>query len=338
MRQRGAGTGSFVWMGGYDSGLKQAADRISEMLVLLPQSVNTFQLKLYDEKGTLLEVAIPEIAIVQGKFSIYGQPLPQDICLEVDDLENRVTHLEVIFERNGILPMRKFITKTLSRTITKGSDDQLLINVLEGSRYGSPQASLPIGIVCFSGRQLSTDLVKGCDIDLTFEISESRDITVTVYIGMIDQEIRQAFSPSSRAVNVARMRQEVDFLSRLGRRQLDKVLHKELYEEGAILQEALTELDGMRRKLNKISDDDVTDTKYQLDDQKRRLARVIEQAERGGRVLTLKEEYYSKKERYREMLEQTGNQELMKRLEGMNADEKEWINEGQRQFSAMEDR
>jgi molecular chaperone DnaK len=312
--------------GGYDSGLKKAADRISEMLVLLPQSVNTFQLKLYDEKGALLEVAIPEIAIVQGKFSIYGQPLPQDICLEVDDLENRVTHLEVIFERNGILPMRKFITKTLSRTITKGSDDQLLINVLEGSRYGSPQASLPIGIVCISGRQLSTDLVKGCDIDLTFEISESRDITVTVYIGMIDQEIRQAFSPSSRAVNVARMRQEVDFLSRLGRRQLDKVLHKELYEEGAILQEALTELDGMRRKLNKISDDDVTDTKYQLDDQKRRLARVIEQAERGGRVLALKEEYYSKKEGYREMLEQTGNQELMKRLEGMNADEKEWIN------------
>ncbi|HET6255460.1 MAG TPA: Hsp70 family protein [Puia sp.] len=318
--------------GGYDSGLKQVADRISEMLVLLPQSVNTFQLKLYDEKGALLAAQIPEIVIVQGKFSIYGQPLPQDICLEVDDLENKVTHLEVIFERNGILPMRKFVTKTLSRTITKGSEDQLLINVLEGSRYGSPQASLPIGIVTISGKKLNTDLVKGCDIDLTFEISESRDITVTVYIAMIDEEIRQAFSPSSRTVNVTRMRQEVDFLNRLARRQLDKVLQNELYEEGAVLQAALSELEEMRRKLNKISDDDVTDTKYQMDDQKRKLARTIEQAERGGRMLALKEEYYWKKEQYREMLEQTGNQELLKRLESLNADEKEWINEASASF------
>jgi molecular chaperone DnaK len=313
--------------GGFDSGLKAAGDRISEMLLLLPQSVNTFQLKLYDEKGALLAAEIPEIMIVQGKYSIHGQPLPQDICLEVDDLENNVTHLEVIFERNALLPMRKFVTKTLSRTIPKGSDDQLLINVLEGSRYGSPQSSLPIGIICISGKQLKADLVKGCDIDLTFEISESRDITVTAYIGMVDAEFRQAFSPSSRTVNIARMRQEVDYLCRVSRRQLDKVLEKELYEEGVILQGALAELEIIRKKLNKLSDDDVTDSKYQLDDQKRKLARTIDQAERGGRVLALKEEYFSKKERYRQMVERAGNQELLGQLDRMHADEKDWINE-----------
>jgi molecular chaperone DnaK len=318
--------------GGYDSGLKPVAERISEMLVLLPNTMNTFQLKLYDEKGGLLDVEVPEISIVQGMYSIYGQPLPNDICLEVDDTDNNVTHLEVIFERNTILPIRKSVTKTLSRTIAKGSDDQLLINVLEGSRYSSPQSNLPIGIISISGRQLKTDLVKGCDIDLSFEITESRDITVTVYISMIDEEFRQAFSPSSRTVNVSRMKEEVDYLYRVSQRQLDRLLQKELYEEGAALQQAMNELDTIRQKLKKISDDDVTDTKYQLDDQKRKLAKVIDASERGGKILVLKEEYFAKKERYRELLAQSGNPELLMRLEALGKEENEWMSHCSAQF------
>ena len=318
--------------GGYDSGLKPVAERISEMLVLLPNTMNTFQLKLYDEKGGLLDVEVPEIGIVQGMYSIYGQPLPNDICLEVDDTDNNVTHLEVIFERNTILPIRKSVTKTLSRTIAKGSDDQLLINVLEGSRYSSPQSNLPIGIISISGRQLKTDLVKGCDIDLSFEITESRDITVTAYISMIDEEFRQAFSPSSRTVNVSRMKEEVDYLYRVSQRQLDRLLQKELYEEGTVLQQAMNELDTIRQKLKKISDDDVTDTKYQLDDQKRKLAKVVDASERGGKILVLKEEYFAKKERYKELLAQSGNQELLKRLEALGKEENEWMSHCSAQF------
>jgi molecular chaperone DnaK len=318
--------------GGYDSGLKPVAERISEMLVLLPNTMNTFQLRLYDEKGGLLDVEVPEIGIVHGMYSIYGQPLPNDICLEVDDTDNNVTHLEVIFERNTILPIRKSVTKTLSRTIAKGSDDQLLINVLEGSRYSLPQSNLPIGIISISGRQLSTDLVKGCDIDLSFEITESRDITVTAYISMIDEEFRQAFSPSSRTVNVARMREEVDYLYRVSQRQLDNLLQRELYEEGAALQRAMSELETIRQKLRKISEDDVTDTKYQLDDQKRKLAKVIDISERGGKILVLKEEYFGKKERYRELLAQSGNSELLKRLEALGKEENEWMSHCSAQF------
>jgi molecular chaperone DnaK len=318
--------------GGYDSGLKPVAERISEMLVLLPNTMNTFQLKLYDEKGELLDVEVPEIGIVQGMYSIYGQPLPNDICLEVDDTDNNITHLEVIFERNTILPIRKSVTKTLSRTIAKGSDDQLLINVLEGSRYSSPQSNLPIGIISISGRQLKTDLVKGCDIDLSFEITESRDITVTAYISMIDEEFSQAFSPSSRTVNVSRMKEEVDYLYRVSQRQLDRLLQKELYEEGAALQQAMNELDTIRQKLKNISDDDVTDTKYQLDDQKRKLAKVVDASERGGKILMLKEEYFEKKERYKELLAQSANQELLKRLESLGKEENEWMSHCSAQF------
>ena len=318
--------------GGFDSGLKKVSERISEMLVLIPNTQNVFQLKLYDDKGMPLDVAIPDITIVQGKFSIYGQPLPNDICLEVDDVDNNTTQLEVIFERNAILPIRKSITKTLSRTIVKGSDDQLLINVLEGSRYASPPSNLPIGIVSIAGKDLASDLIKGADVDLTFEISESRDITVTAYISMIDAEFSQVFNPSVRSVNTTRIAEEADYLYRVGRRQLDNLLAKEKYEESAILQQAMDDLVVLQRKLRGLSADDVTDVKYQLDDQKRKLAQVVDAAERGDRILEMKEEYFEKKQSYEFMLDQSNDAILKKKFDAISQEENEWINQCSAQF------
>jgi molecular chaperone DnaK len=318
--------------GGFDSGLKPAKERISEMLVLLPNSLNVFHLRLFDEKGSPVLADIPEIAIVQGRFSIHGQPLPNDICLEVDDTENKITHLEVIFERNTILPIRKTITKTLSRTITRGSNEQLLINILEGSRYSAPQTNLPIGIISITGKSLHADLVKGCDIDLSFEISESRDITVTAYISMIDKEYREVFSPSQRTVNLSRLKEEIDFLLRTAMGQLNKLLEKENYEAGAELQQAVQELEAMQKQLRSIGAKDVTDTKFQLEDKKRKIAQVIESASRGEMHLQLREQYFDKKEAYRELLAASGQPDLLKRFEALGAEEAEWINTSSTQY------
>ncbi len=318
--------------GGFDSGLKAVTERISEMLVLLPNSLNVFHLRLFDGKGTPIPADIPEIAIVQGRFSIHGQPLPNDICLEVDDTENKITHLEVIFERNTILPIRKTITKTLSRTIARGSNEQLLINILEGSRYSAPQANLPIGIISITGKSLNADLVKGCDIDLSFEISESRDITVTAYISMIDKEYREVFSPSQRTVNLARLKEEIDFLYRTATGQLNKLLDKENYEEGAELQQAIQELEAMQKQLRSIGAKDVTDSKFQLDDRKRKVAEIIESMSRGEMHLQLREQYFDKKEFYRKLLAESGQSELLKRFEALGTEEAEWINSASTQY------
>ena len=318
--------------GGFDSGLKPLAERISEMLVLLPNTLNVFKLRLFDVKGTPIPVHLPDIAIVQGKFSIHGQPLPNDICLEVDDVDGRVTQLEVIFQRNAILPLRRNITKVLSRTIAKGSDDQLLINVLEGSRYGSVQANLPIGIISISGRDLETDLIKGCDIELSFEISESRDITVMAYIPMIDHEYKEVFNPSARAVNLTRLKEEVDFLRRSASGGLNYLVSTERYEESAVLQEAIDELDTMHKKLLSLHSKDVTDVKFQLDDQKRKIAQVIESAAKGETQIRLSEQYFARKEYYRELLAASNQPELLKKFDQMNEDEKEWINSASTQF------
>jgi molecular chaperone DnaK len=318
--------------GGFDSGSKPLGERISEMLPLLPNTANVFRLRLFEANGMPIPTDLPDITIVQGKFSIHGQPLPNDICLEVDDTYNKVTQLEVIFQRNAILPLKKTTVKVLSRTIAKGSDDQLLINVLEGSRYSAPQTNLPIGFIGISGKDLQTDLIKGCDIELSFEISESRDITVMAYIPMIDQEYKEVFNPSSRAVNLERLKEEVDFLRRSANSQLNHLLDNERYEEGALLQQAIGDLDAIKSKLRSIGPKDVTDLKFQLDDQKRKIAQTIESVEKGETQTLLREQYFEKKEDYRELLATAGEPELLKKFDQMIAGEHEWINSASTQF------
>ena len=321
--------------GGFDSGLKPLNARISEMLVLLPNTLNVFKLRLFDAKGVPIPGDLPDIAIVQGKFSIHGQPLPNDICLEVDDVDSKGTGLEVIFERNAILPLKKNITKVLSRTIVKGSDDQLLINVLEGSRYSAPQANLPIGIIGISGKDLKIDLVKGCDIELSFEISESRDITVMAYIPMLDQEYKEVFNPSVRAVNLVRLKEEIDFLKRSANGVLNTLISNERFEEGAALQEAIDELNSMGKKLKTLSPTDVTDVKFQLDDRKRKIAQAVESATRGEKQVHLLEEYFGKKEYYRELLEKANQVGMLQKFDAMSAEESEWIGTASSQFLRM---
>lgn len=311
--------------GGYDSGIKPAAARISEMLILLPDTLNIFRLKFYDARQNPLPANVPEIAIMQGKFSIYGQPLPNDICLEVDDLYNNITQLEVIFERNALLPLKKNITKTLSRTIAKGSQDEVLINILEGSRYASPQSNLPIGIISIKGTDIGADLIKGCDIELSFEISESRDITITAYISLLDKEYRQVFSPSVRTVHISRLEEEVDYLARVAERRLGEMIKNEQYEQGAVLQDAVNQLGQISRQLKKLKEDDVTDAKYQLDDQKRKLALVIDAAGKEQRVLKLKEEYYWFRENCKWLLSKISNPPLHKKFDDITAAENEWL-------------
>jgi molecular chaperone DnaK len=311
--------------GGYDSGIKNVTERISEMLNLLPDTTNFFKLKFFDATQNILPSNEEDIVIVQGKFSIDGQPLPHDICIEVDDDDTKTTFLEVVFERNTLLPIKKSITKTLSRSILKGSSDQLLINVLEGSRFGSPQANLPIGLISIKGTELTRDLIKGCDIDLTFEISESRDITIKAYISLTDQEYAQVFNPSVRAVNTSRLKEEIDYLIRQGQRNQEELTRNERYEESAVLQQSISELNQLLKKIEQLNADDVTDARYQADELKRKYASIIENAGKGPLVIKLKEDYFGSKSLCEYYMQQSANPQLKKRFEEIVNSEPEWL-------------
>ena len=52
-----------------------------------------------NEKNNPINVNVAPIGITQGRYNVVGQPLPNDICIEIDDIETGATVLEVIFEK-----------------------------------------------------------------------------------------------------------------------------------------------------------------------------------------------------------------------------------------------
>jgi molecular chaperone DnaK len=136
--------------GGYDSGLKQLSKRISEDLPLQPDSYNSFTLKILDQHND--PMAVESIQIAQGKYSVAGQMLPDDLCLVKDNLEDGDTKLEQVFARNTILPAKKKLTVDVSKTLVHGTDDEIRIMVVEGSSTNHSASNKFAGILLVARR------------------------------------------------------------------------------------------------------------------------------------------------------------------------------------------
>jgi len=189
--------------GGFDSGLKELSERINEDLPLVENTYNFFSLTVYDNQNNIIETDIEPIGINSG-FGISGQPLPEDICLEVDDYDNPGhTRLVLVFERNSVLPTKRTLTFPINKPILKGNvTDRLWINVYEGPQSSLPEANKLIGVIEITGKQVSRDIAKGSDLEISIMISESRDVTVSGYLNMSDQEFKNVFNPKARDTHI----------------------------------------------------------------------------------------------------------------------------------------
>jgi molecular chaperone DnaK len=311
--------------GGFDTGSKPLTERISDILPLVTDQLNVFLLKTYDAQGNNIPNNVPSFEIVQGKFSLYGQPLPNDICIEVDDFENNTTKLEVVFEKNSILPLKKTLVKSVSKTIPKGSDDSLIINVLEGSKYASPAACLPLGIIEFKGKDLGMNLVKGSDVEIVIEVSESRDLKISTVLLMTDQEVSDIFSPSARTVNIEKLKTETLDLIRQARRELSGLEAREEYALAARVNKALQELEGIYEQLKTLSEKDVRDTRYQLEERKRKLAQLLDAALGDQKAEGIKQEYFEQKRYTQWRIDNHENPALKDRFERIIRNEREFL-------------
>ncbi|RYY41632.1 MAG: hypothetical protein EOO08_00430 [Chitinophagaceae bacterium] len=278
--------------GGYDSGTRPVGARISEFLPLLKGVKNVFEIRFTDAQHNAVAVDHPPFAIMQGKFNVAGQPLPNDICLEVDDLENNRTKLQLLFERNSILPLRKTIYKEITRGIQKGSRDALVINVLEGTRHSRPHSNLHIGAIEISGNDLKSDLVKGSDVEIRFEMNESRDLSITAYLSMADQEFSNVFSTSEKQVSISRLRDDLRSLLREMRNELrDDKEREEESEWNGELRQCIHEAEKLLARLERISEKDLTDEKWEISEERRRISARYDALGSDQRVYTLQADY-----------------------------------------------
>jgi molecular chaperone DnaK len=301
--------------GGFDSGIKKLDSRISEDLPLVKDTYNFFTFVIFDEYNN--EIQSESIEISQGKYSITGQPLPEDICLEVDDASMKNTKLELIFKRNSILPIKKTITKDINKIISKDSNDELVINILEGNGNSIPSANKTLGHIKILGSDLNRNILRGSDIELTFEMTESRDFTVSAYISMIDQEFKETFNPEYRTVNINELSYEVDSLTDDINSSIEIAKDSNDYEKLDNLYSIQLEMDKLQKEVDTVDEDNTTDKRYQMEDSKRSLAQSYYNVIKDEKISLLKKEYREVKEKVEVLVSQYGDysaQEIFKSL------------------------
>jgi molecular chaperone DnaK len=294
--------------GGFDSGLKKLSERISEDLPLVENAYNFFLLTIYDGQNNVIETDIETIGINSG-FGISGQPLPEDICLEVDDYDNPgETRLALVFQRNTVLPTRRTLTFPLNKTVIKGTTDEVIrVNVLQGSHESLPESNKILGYILITGKNLTRDISKGSDIEITVSLSESQDLTVSAYFNMANQEFKETFNPKERHTEIVFLKEQVVDLSEKLESEIALATEKEDYETASTLNKLKKEMDTVTEETERLTNDDVTDKRYQLEDKKRKIAQEIDSATKHKRLHAVKELYNEVKEDCRKLLEKAGN-------------------------------
>ena len=281
--------------GGFDSGLRPFSQTASEFVSLLSKTKNIFRLDIFDAKKNQTVYSNSEISIAQGLYSIGGQLLPNDICIELDGRDGH-TYLEAIFKRNGILPMQKTLYKTFTKSIVVSADDKIVINVVEGKAGTLPGANLSIGYIELSGKEISGDLIQGTELELKVSMDESRGLTVEIYIPTTGQEMKHTFHIASREVNAEKIFYDIVQAEILLRKEIAMSNKEEAYELSAVFQHISKGLLQLKTDLEDILGDQVTAEKYRIDERKRKLIGELDD-------LTRAREVYGVLKRYREQKE-----------------------------------
>lgn len=291
--------------GGYDSGLKKLSPRITEDLPLQPDAYNSFTLKILDEHND--PVTIETIQIAQGKYSVAGQPLPGDLCLVKDNLEDGDIKLKLVFAKNTILPAKYKETVEVSKTLVHGTEDAIRIMVVEGPSIHHPSSNRSVGVLLVPAKNLKRDILRGTEIDLSFEVSESRALTVRAYVNPSGPEFSEVFTPKERHVDAKALAEEVSMLEEKIEQEKAEALEHENYEVVDVLSKLSGPVQELQGEAELLTLDDVTDNKYKLEDRKCKIAQELHHATSTKRIERLRAEYEETRDAVSGVVQESGN-------------------------------
>ena len=293
---------------------------------LLNQFFNLFNFVILDGVSQPIDVGFNSIQIAQGRYSVAGQMLPEDISLVTDDIANKDTRLRRIFAKNSVLPTKSKGLVDVAKTVVKGSDEEIRIMVVEGPSEHHSATNKPIGILLITGKQINRDLIRGTEIDLTFEISESRDLTVSAYLNGTGQEFSEVFKGTARHVETRMLTKEVLQLERKIQSEIDEVVGNDNHDAGQGLQRLLGEMQGLMAECGSLSDDDVTDDRFKIEDKKRKIAQGVFELTSSKRIDAAKNAYSTAKTETSGTVSENGNDREKHQLREIIAREQTFIN------------
>lgn len=300
--------------GGFDSGSRVLRSRFFEDLPLVADTYNNFTLILSGPEGK--SVQHPESIGINGGYAISGQPLPEAITLEIDDPNSSSgSKCLPVFKKNAVLPLRRTLNRALNRNLQRDNpDDQIRINILEGPSDASPESNKKIGYLSISGDQLSRNVSRGTDVEITLQINENRDLTVMAYVAMTGQEFEETFTPTERHTPVSVLKFEYERLQT--RWEYDREMAEENDEFELLSTMMYLEDDFQRlgKRIAVLKEDDATDERYQLEDLRRNIVRQLDASTVDRAFQTALQDYETTKYRTVTLIDTDGDENDKKQL------------------------
>jgi molecular chaperone DnaK len=296
--------------GSFDSGVKELSSRIHEDLPLREGEYNMFELRIVDSAGNVIDHPHEQIQIAHGQYSVAGQMLPDELCLVKDTIGEGDTMLTRLFDKNCILPTRAKSTVEVGRTVVKGAaenDNRIKIMVVEGASDGHYLSNKLIGTLEITGEMISKDLLKGTEIDLTFELSESRDLSISAYLNATGQDFSQVFNPKKRDVKASDLCDDIFKLENMVLIEQEEAAANDSNGTDNALGSVLGQVQALISDTKNLSEDSVTDEKFQLDDKKRKLAAELYQLTSSKRIDAARAAYQEMKDEVSVTVRDFGN-------------------------------
>lgn len=271
------------------------------------QEAHLFTFGIFDGGNNPVDVGFNSIQIAQGRYSVAGQMLPEDICLVVDDVANKDTRLKRVFAKNGVLPAKGKASVEVGKTVIKGSDGEISIMVVEGPSERHSSTNKPIGILLITGSQINRDLIRGTEVDLTIEVSESRDVTISAYLNGTGQEFSQVFKGTDRQVDTRMLASDVLSLESKIQDEIQEASSNGNHDSAQGLERLLSQVQGLISEVGSLAPDDVTDDRFKLEDRKRKIAQDVFELTASKRVDAAKIAYAEAKEAVGALVSESGN-------------------------------
>lgn len=177
-----------------------------------PNKTNQYWIYLFDKQGNSVSIDPDSFAITHG-LSVSGAPLPHSVGIIVvkkDHIRNIAANVcERIFDKGSILPIKKVLTdyKT-SRKLIKGEENKLDITLVEGESE-IPDRNTYLCELGINGKDLPHDLPEGTPLELSVEMNESREVSVTAYIPLIDLTLKARSTSQDEAIEVKNIEYEL---------------------------------------------------------------------------------------------------------------------------------
>jgi molecular chaperone DnaK len=160
-----------------------------KFILTLPTGAKGTQYWIYikDSSGKLIASSPDSIHIARG-VSIMGAPLPYSIGVSILSLSalqgyaDASETMEFFFSKNSILPLKeKKRFHTVADLKAGSSDNGLPICIYEGESLITNRNTL-VCHLAITGKSIAKDLKRGSAVDITIQINESRELSVTAYL------------------------------------------------------------------------------------------------------------------------------------------------------------